>query len=140
MSMYEEEKPEEPGAPPPAEGAAVPEYSESTEGMAGGSWWETMSLSVCGKQLSTYQAQKAIYGLGALVVVLIIVVVATAGGTVASACGRPRVARRPATVPHARLGRSSTSTRSSTSSSMAIILTISACLTISFVRLLVNWP
>ena len=47
--MYEEEKPEEPGAPPPAEGAAVPEYSESTEGMAGGSWWETMSLSVCGK-------------------------------------------------------------------------------------------
>ena len=79
--MYEEEKPEEPGAPPPAEGAAVPEYSESTEGMAGGSWWETMSLSVCGKQLSTDQAQKAIYALGALVVVLIIVVVATAGGT-----------------------------------------------------------
>ena len=65
MSMYEEEKPEEPGAPPPA---AVPEYAESTEGMAGGSWWETMSLSVCGKQLSTDQAQKAIYGLGALVV------------------------------------------------------------------------
>ena len=46
----------EPGAPPPVDAAAVPEYG-AAEGLASGSWWESMNLTVFGKQVTNEQAK-----------------------------------------------------------------------------------
>ena len=84
MSMYEEKpagEPAEPGAPPPADDVAVPEYSGDAEGMASSSWWDSMSLTVFGKQVTNEQAKTIIYvGALALVVVTVALVVTVSGG------------------------------------------------------------
>ena len=82
--MYEEKpagEPAEPGAPPPADDVAVPEYSGDAEGMASSSWWDSMSLTVFGKSVTNEQAKTIIYvGALALVVVTVALVVTVSGG------------------------------------------------------------
>lgn len=69
----------EPGAPPPMDVPAVPEYG-AAEGLASGSWWESMNLTVFGKQVTNEQAKMIIYSLAIAVVVLVVVTIGAVSG------------------------------------------------------------
>lgn len=69
----------EPGAPPPMD-SAVPDYGAAAEGLASGSWWESMNLTIFGKKVTNEQAKTIIYlGAAALVVLTVALVVALSG-------------------------------------------------------------